>query len=71
MPAQPITLYLPLSPDVEIQVTITRRTYNGIDSDPRVVTGGAEVSDLAAVARALKAIETKFSLTPTLDYPER
>jgi hypothetical protein len=63
-------VYLPLSADTEIEIRLTRRSYNGIASDPKVITGEPSASEVFAVAKALRGTHLKFSTTPTLDYPE-
>lgn len=63
-------VYLSLSADLEIEIRLTRRAYNGIASDPKVICGEPTASEVFAVAKALRGTNLKFSTTPTLDYPE-
>ena len=66
------TIYQPLSPHVEMKLTLQIRYYNGIDSDPRVITREPTLTEiLAAAAKLRPGGNMNFSLTPTLDFPER
>lgn len=67
---QSTIVYLALSADLEIEIRLTRREFNGIASDPKVITGEPSASEVYAVAKALRGTNLKFSLTPTLDYPQ-
>ena len=66
------TIFQPLSRDVEMKLTLQIRYYNGIDSDPRVITREPTLSEILAVAAKLRpGGNLDFSATPTLDYPEQ
>ena len=64
------TIYQPLSPDVELKLTLQIRYYNGIDSDPRVITREPTLPEILKAAALLRpGGSMSYSLTPTLDYP--
>lgn len=52
------TIYLPTGPNEELAITIVHRSYNGIDSDPRV---HERAPSLAEAALALHVADRNFS----------
>lgn len=64
------TIYQPLSPNVELKLTMEVRFYNGIDSDPRVIVREPTLSEILQAAALLRpGGNMSWSSTPTLDYP--
>ena len=49
------TLYIPLSADLEIQVTVSAREANGIDTDPGVIERAATAEEALRACRLLAA----------------
>lgn len=64
------TIYQPLSPDVELKLSMEIRYYNGIDSDPRVITREPTLAEILRAAALIRpGGNMTYSLQPTLDYP--
>jgi hypothetical protein len=59
------TLFLMISPDVELSISITARRFNGIDSDPKLLIAEPTGTELMEVLKNIRAA----SLTPLLSYP--
>lgn len=64
------TIYLPLSPDLEIKVTLEARYYNSISSDPRTLTRLPSVSEMLQVIAKIRDHSLHADYKSTLDYPE-
>ena len=67
------SIYIPLTPDLEIVVRFHAREFNGIHSDPKVITREATYAE---VIEAIQSMHSdlklaRISCTPTLDYPEQ
>lgn len=67
---QPLKIYIPVGPTVEIELTCVARVSNGIDTDPAVILREPTVKEMFALVdqtgrpRFLEHV----SLSPTLDY---
>lgn len=48
-----MTLYLPLGPHAEIEILLTVRTYNGIDSDPGIILGEPSLADIITLRETI------------------
>ena len=66
----PETIYLPISADLEIQLTMQVRYYSGISSDPRTLTRPPSVSELLQVVAKIRDYTLQADYKSTLDYPE-
>ena len=63
-------LYISLSPDVEIRLSLQARFFNGIDSDPRTLTREPSLSEIFQLSHILKNHPLPTcSSRPSLDYP--
>lgn len=65
---QEATLYLPLSADVELKITVQARFFNGINSDPKTLTREPSMTEMFALRDAFRR-PGGFDGRPTLDYP--
>ena len=63
------TIYIPLSADLEIEVTFRAREFNGISSDPRVITRDCSLSEAIDTNKLLANADDVSTIT-TLDYPD-
>jgi hypothetical protein len=59
------TLFLMVSPDVELSISITARRFNGIDTDPKLLIAEPTGTELMEALKNIRAA----SLTPQLSYP--
>lgn len=59
------TLFLMVSPDVELSISIQARRFNGIDSDPKLLIAEPSGTELMEALKNIRAA----SLTPQLPYP--
>jgi hypothetical protein len=59
------TLFLMVSPDVELSIAITARRFNGIASDPKLLIAEPTGTELMEALKNIRAA----SLTPQLTYP--
>ena len=66
--SEPSRLYVSISTDIELEVVVTAREYNGIDSDPRVRLRQPTLEELQGCLADVKAGDFRFF--KDLDFPE-
>lgn len=64
------TIFVPLDADTEIQITLSTRYYNGIASDPRVLTRTACITELMLLVEQIRDNSVKVRMHSQLEYPE-
>lgn len=62
-------LYIPLTADVEVELTFRVRASNGIASDPRVITRDCGLGEAMAALSKVSGNLTAANRTTSLDYP--
>ncbi len=60
-------MYVSISTDVELEVVVTAREYNGVDSDPHVRLREPSFEEMNECLAAVKVGDFKF--VPDLDFP--
>lgn len=64
-------LYIALSPEVEIRLSLQTRFYNGIHSDPKVLTRVPSLNEVLQITEKIRArAYDAFSDHSALDYPQ-
>lgn len=59
--------YVAITPDTEVEVVVTARDYNGVDSDPKVISRKPTFCELRRFQVALNRGDMR--LVPHLDFP--
>ena len=59
--------YVEITPDTEVEIVVTARDYNGMDSDPKVIERMPSFSELLRYREALNRGDMR--LVPHLDFP--
>lgn len=66
----PVHLYIPLTADVEMQVSFTAREFDGIASDPHTRLRTPTLAEMMAAVRTIRQTRgDQIFPHPTLPYP--
>ena len=63
-----LKFYLPLSVDVELEITVQTRFYNGIASDPKILVREPSVGEMRQLQEAMRKAEPGLKWESGLNY---